>query len=139
LAIIGYYFGWVRPPKVLAWQSQATFVIMSFLILPLLAYTLYLQVGATGRLLNTGIKPHPDILHAVGISTGTGDKPTWVFQVSSPGSTDLDFYKSPENRQEWNVSSQNDSMVRLEKDDSKMTIVMSPSKKPAIVTYMMTK
>jgi len=94
LAAEGYYFGFVRPPKVLAWLQQATFILMLLMMIPLVSFALWKQAGAVERLANTGVKPHPGILHSVGLATGPS---TWVFKAkntSDYGVIALEFAKA---------------------------------------------
>ena len=79
LNIQSYYFGWVRPPKVAAWLQQTSFIVLTFLLIPLLVYSLYSQSQAESRLEDYGIVPHPAIKNAVGIANGKGDNPIWLF------------------------------------------------------------
>jgi hypothetical protein len=43
LSLQGYYFGFFRPIRVLAWLAQATFVISTFMLIPSLVYVLVVR------------------------------------------------------------------------------------------------
>jgi hypothetical protein len=77
LSLQGYYFGFLRPTAVLAWLQQATFVISTFLLIPILVYVLASQSGAIERLENTGIRPYPSIRESVVFGNGPIDPYTF--------------------------------------------------------------
>ena len=133
LAAQGYYFGFVRPPKVLAWLQQATFVLMLFMMLPLVSFALWKQSGAVERLASTGVKPHPDILHAIGLATGPS---TWVFKSKSNPEDVKSFYHSEDSLQGWELISSSDDMLIVSNGDEKMTISMSRNADSTTIIYM---
>jgi hypothetical protein len=140
LAAQGYYLGFIRPPRALAYLAKATFIFMSFVMVPLLSYTLYLQFGAVERLSRTGLVPHPKIAHAVGLATGKGANPTWVFKLNQVNQTAqksaLDFYLLPENIDGWEFYSKSESMIFLSSSQGKMTIMTGNSGGAEIIIYM---
>ena len=92
LAVVSYYFGIHRPLPVGAWRSQSAFVVLTFMLIPILVYVLVDQSGAIGRLEGTGIRAHPGIKESVGIANGKGDNPTWVFEVQAGEGYDTHMY-----------------------------------------------
>jgi len=116
LAALGFYLGFVRRVRPLGWLPQATFVFMAALMLPLLATVLGWQAGAAGRLARTGVVPHPDARHAIGLAVGRGDtSPQWLFALRAAAATDLGFYEPPEHRDGWEVVSRSEGMWILER------------------------
>ena len=134
LATQGYYFGFVRPPKVLAWLQQATSILMLFIMIPLVSFALWKQTGAVERLENSGVKPHPGILHPVGLATGPS---TWVFKAKSNPEDIKSFYYSEDSFEGWEIISSSDNMLIVSNGDEKMTISMSRAADSTTIIYMM--
>ena len=134
LAAQGYYFGFVRPPKVLAWLQQATFVLMLFMMVPLVWFALWKQSGAVERLASTGVKPHPGIQHAIGLATGPS---IWVFKSKSTTEDLRSFYHSEEGLDGWELFSSSDDMLIVSNGHEKMSISMSRNADSTTIIYMM--
>ena len=124
LDIQAYYFGWHRPPKALAWLQQASFIVLSFLLVPLLVYTLYSQSQALNRLERHGIAPHPAIKNAVGIANGSGENPIWLFKLSNNENA-LDYYRNLPDTAQWRLVEDLGVQLRFTSDTSTLTIVQS--------------
>lgn len=139
LSLQGYYFGFVRPPAVLAWLQQATFVIAAFLIIPVLVYVLVSQSGAIGRLENTGIRPYPGIRESVGFGNGIGDHPTWIFEVQASSGDIRKFYSSAENTGDWSFQSDDGIYMRFRNGDLVMKIAHRDSWSSDTLVYMLEK
>jgi hypothetical protein len=137
LALQGYYFGFVRPPVVLAWLQQATFVIATFLMIPILVYVLVSQSGAIGRLENTGIRPYPGITESVGVGNGVGDHPTWIFEVQASSGDVRKFYSSAENTGDWSFHGDDGIFLRFRKGDLEMKIAHRDSWSSDTLIYML--
>jgi hypothetical protein len=122
--IQAFYFGFVSPPRTGAWLQQASFVILSFLLIPLLVYVLYSQAAAASRLGKYGIEAHPAIDSSIGIGNGYGDNPTWIFELKSDGEDILEFY-----RQDSSSTRESKTMTIASRDspDSKTLIIMIKS------------
>ena len=144
LAVLGYYIGFIQQARVLQSRSQTLFIIMTFVLIPLLVVVLRLQTGARRRLENTGITPHPAIRNAIGVTFGAGESPTWLFNVGQARADILnfdvvpDFDVVPENRDGWHIVSQSETMVVLVKSERAMTILVSDSKPGMNLAYMLT-
>jgi hypothetical protein len=118
----GYYFGLYRPVAVLPWLAQSTFVIATFMLIPILVYVLATQSGAIARLENVGIRPYPGIKGSVGIANGRGDNPTWVFEVQGSSKAIREFYRSAENTGNWSFQGDDGIYLRFSKNDQIMKI-----------------
>lgn len=139
LAVQGYYFGFIRPPRVFAWLQQATFVFMAFLMIPFLAGVLWLQSGAENRLARVGIVPHPSIEETVGVAMGVGDNPIWMSTVDAPAESIADFYRTEANRQGWNLTNDSPTMLILNRGEKKMVIGVHEGWDSRTVTYTLTE
>lgn len=136
LSIQGYYLGFYRPPAVLAWLAQSTFVIATFMLIPILAYVLFTQSGAIERLESTGIRAYPGIKESIGISTGRGDNPTWVFEVRASSEEVREFYGSKENTGEWSFQVDDGIFLRFTKDGQVMKIAFRDNPSSDTLIYM---
>jgi len=122
LSVQGYYFGYVRPPVVLAWLQQATFIISTFLLVPVLVYVLLNQSGAVKRLAETGIRPYPRITESVGVANGFGENPTWVFEVDATVNEVREFYQAKANTGDWTLQNDAGVFLSFKKGEATMTI-----------------
>ena len=122
LALQGYYFGFYRPPPVLAWLAQSAFVIATFMLVPILVYVLIMQSGAIGRLQVAGIRPYPGIQESIGIANGKGDNPTWMFEVQASSAEINEFYRTAENIGDWSFHSDDGIYLRFRRNDKVMKI-----------------
>ena len=122
LSLQGYYFGFYRPLRVLPWLAQSTFVIATFMLMPILIYVLVMQSGAIERLENVGIRPYPGIKESVGIANGKGNNPTWIFKVQASSAKINEFYRSKENTGDWSFHGDDGSFLRFWRNDQVMKI-----------------
>ena len=120
-AILGYYLGFYRPTEPFEWYSQAMFFGMTFLLIPMLTWVLWYQAGAINRLTQTGITPHPTIEYSVGVTSGQGKNPTWVFETLPNTKVNLDYYTQESNRKGWAIKHINETMVILSNDELTMS------------------
>ena len=139
LSLQGYYFGFFRPLAVLAWLAQSTFVISTFLLIPILIYVLVSQSGAIERLENTGIRPYPGIVESIGLGNGWGDNPTWMFEVHANSGEVREFYSSPENTGDWSFQGDDGIYLRFRKNDLVMKIAFSDNWSSDTLIYKIEK
>ncbi|PHS32974.1 MAG: hypothetical protein COA95_01245 [Methylophaga sp.] len=98
---------------------------MLFLIIPILLIVLYGQFGAENRLIKIGFKPHPSFSGSVGVATGTGKNPIWVFSTTAETSSILQFYKDPSNHDSWSIKTENTNGLVFEKGSKNISILIS--------------
>jgi hypothetical protein len=122
LSLLGYYYGFFRPTVVAAWLSQASFMISTFMMIPILVYVLVSQSGAIERLENTGIRPYPGITESVGLGNGQGDNPTWIFEVRASSGEIREFYSSAQNTGDWAFQGDDGIFLRFRKNDQVLKI-----------------
>ena len=96
-----------------------------FFIAPIIATTLYYQSGAEDRLQKSGFTPHSSFESSVGVATGTGDNPIWMFSTNSDKQTIVDFYKQEQNHQDWKLTGEDAKWLIFTKEDQKMRINIS--------------
>jgi hypothetical protein len=136
LSLQGYYFGFYRPLAVLSWLAQSTFVIATFLLIPILIYVLVTQAGAIERLENSGIRPFPGIKESVGIANGKGDNPTWVFEVQASSDEIREFYRSAENTGDWSFQGDDGINMRFSNNDRLLKIAYRDSGSSETLIYI---
>jgi len=136
LAALGFYLGFVRRVRPLGWLAQATFGFMLAFMVPLLGYVLWLQAGAAGRLARTGLVPHPDARHAIGLAVGQGvGSPQWLFALAAGAEGDLAFYELPEHRQGWEIVGRSEGMWVLERGERRMVVTQGSSGGARLIGY----
>lgn len=133
LAIQGYYFGFVRPPRTLAWLQQSTFVIMAFMLIPFLVIVLFQQAGDIENLAQTGFVPHPAITESVGL---TGES-TWVFEIDASENEVREFYRNAANTGNWQLTTDAGVMMIFSRDRQQMTIGYREGRDKNTVIYML--
>jgi hypothetical protein len=138
LAAQGYYFGFKKPPPVLAYLQQTTFVVMTFILIPFLLIVLWLQWGAKDRLAETGILPHPSITEALGIAVGVGANPIWLFEVEASASAVADFYRATTNRPGWNLTTDTHILLILRRGSEKMVVGISEKQGSSTLSFQLT-
>ncbi len=92
------------------------------LIVPVLLLVLWNQSEAEQRLRDIGFRPHPDFDSSVGLATGGGDNPTWVFASGAGRESILYFYRRPENHAGWSLVADNTASLAFGKAGQRVTI-----------------
>jgi hypothetical protein len=116
------WFGLVKPVAPLAWLQQTSFVITTFILIPLVVFVLYSQATATDRLEKIGIEAHPAIKHADGIGNGWGEHPIWVFSLEADAADVLDYYFRALADTQWQILENNGLYLRYRKQDQILMI-----------------
>jgi hypothetical protein len=119
---VSFYFGFYRPAKPGDWLHQAGFIMITFLIIPFSAYTLYTQVSSIRLLEEFGIPRHPSITHAIGIGNGRGENPNWVLALNDGSEDILSFYESGVVNPAWTLEESNDLYLRYATGGGTVTI-----------------
>ena len=117
-----YYFGFVNPPKTSAWLQQSSFIILTFLLIPILGYIIYSQAGSISRLEAHGIEAHPAINNAVGFNNGYDKNQTWVFELTSKEQNVLSFYKQSMSTSKWKLVEETELYLRYKQEGRLLTI-----------------
>jgi hypothetical protein len=125
MAAISFYVGFIGPPKVLAWQSKAAFLIFLFFLVPILVYVLNQQRGAIERLEQAGFSGHPAIVESIGYGNGVGEEPLWLFKVDGEVNDVLDFYRTTRSHPGWKLTVDGDKILIFRRDGEKMVVAVS--------------
>ena len=142
LAIYCYYAGFVKRDPYTYWIAQGGFVFSTFFMIPFLLIVLWLQSTATDRLTKkTGVVPHPSIVESVGIATGIGNNPTWIFKVKASPEEIMTFYGHENNRPGWNPVSDNRviKMLVFKRDKQRISISIYEDRISCKVIYKLIK
>jgi hypothetical protein len=136
-AIASYRFGFKRPWHVLQHRLQAAFVVLVFLLIPLVVAVLWQQTRATDELADIGIVPHPSLTESAGIdpSRRQAGERVWLFHSDQSPATVLDFYRNPGTRPEWQLTSESPMLLTLRRGAQRLTIAASESRTETVVVY----
>ena len=121
-ATVSWYFGFLAPGNGATWRHQTAFLVTTVMLIPAVAYVLYLQTGAVQRLQDHGVTPLPEVRHVVGIAAGQGSAPVWVFAGDVTRTDTLVFYDDPETRPGWEVAARGATMIVLRRGDARLSV-----------------
>lgn len=138
-AALSYYLGFVKPDRLFAWRPQAAFVCLIVLLIPVLSISLWLQATATLRLAETGITPHPKLGASIGITTGLGNEPIWMFRTTANEEEIAEFYRNRQHRQDWEIINDSPIFLILGKDRQRMTVGTHSGRQSIVVTYSLSE
>ena len=116
-----YYLFIKREPDFFFLGKSGLFLIVLF-IAPMIATALYYQSGAKDRLKENGFTPHTSFESSIGVATGTGDNPIWMFSTELDKTSIIGFYKQKQNHQGWILTGEDDKWLTFTKNDKKMRI-----------------
>ena len=134
-AALSYYLGFKLPYYALQFLSQASFVVLSFMLIPFLVFALWTQSGEIERLRETGLIPHPSIRHSVGLTTALTESPTWVFAVDTSLESATEFYLDETNRLGWSILSSDSELLMLKRNYETMSIGLFKKRGDASIIY----
>lgn len=110
-AALLYYLLFVRSERDPAGWGLSGIMAMLFIIAPIIVIVLWSQSGAQQRLHDLGFVPHPKFVSSMGIATGVGESPTWVFDTDATEAEIVAFYKREEHRPGWQLTGQGPSVL----------------------------
>lgn len=122
--LLFYIFG-VRRAADLGAGGISGLVIVAALIIPVLGLALWSQSQSFSRLEELGFEIYEGLDSSVGVASGTGAEPAWVYSLSTPGSDVLDFYRRPENHRGWKLTADTPMSLVFEQGVSKMSLKIS--------------
>jgi len=120
-----YYYLFIKRVSDFFFLGKSGLVIIMFMIVPMLATVLYYQAGAKDRLSAIGFTPHSSFGAAVGVASGTGDNPIWMFSTEFDKKAIINFYKQEQNHKDWEAVSEDEKWLTFTKKDKKMRINIS--------------
>lgn len=140
-ALVAYRLGFKRPPEVLQTRSQAAFVVLALLLIPVLVLVLWAQAGAKRDLAAIGIRPHPSLSQSLGVATGapiTGER-VWVFRSRESAEAILRLYRDPQSRTDWQLDADSEAMLVLRRGSQRLTIAAGPTHGETVVSYSLAR
>ncbi len=121
-AALLYYIFVVRKAADLGAGGISALVVVSAVLIPVLGLALWSQSQSFSRLEDLGFEIHEGLDSSVGVATGTGAEPTWLYSLSTSGSAVLDFYRRPVNHKGWTLTSDTSESLVFERGESKMRL-----------------
>ncbi len=122
LAALCFYLGFVTRDDLFDFLPKASFLVLTFLLIPLVCVVLVSQATAPARLAELGLARAPGLRAPVGIATGLGDG-SFVFDLEEADPRNLlAFYEAPQHREGWEVASRGWSLLVLRRGTERMLI-----------------
>jgi hypothetical protein len=119
-AAVAWVFGFGQRPA--NRRVQAGFWVTVGLLIPAIVAAIALQLGARGRLEARGLVPYPGLKQVVGVASGVGREPLWVFTVHGPTDSVLAFYRRAESRDRWTLVAEDEDHLLLERGGERMSV-----------------
>ena len=94
------------------------------ILIPVVVVTLWHQAGASARLAEIGFAPHPAFDASVGVASGTGGHPVWVFSTTADPESILAFYRQPGNHGGWSLNSEASRMLVFGRGRERATLTV---------------
>ncbi len=104
---------------------MAGLVVLMFLLAPVLLIVLWLQADSARKLSDAGFPPHPALGSSMGVATGVGENPVWVFSIEGDRAAIVQFYRDPANHLGWRRVSDSKDMLIFESDGRRMSLFVS--------------
>ena len=133
-AALLYYIFIVRRQSDIGSLGVSAMMVMLFIITPIMLMAVFSQSGAEQRLKEHGFSPHPNFTGSVGVATGEGENPIWVFSTDTNMQSIVKFYKKPGNHDGWLLVSESNNRLVFVKKDQRMSINIS-SKNVAFTVF----
>ena len=124
-AALLYYIFIVKRQMDIGSKGVAAMIVILVIITPIILMVLFYQSSAEQRLKKYGFNPHPDFTGSVGIATGSGENPIWLFSTNAKTESIVKFYKKADNHDGWLLMSENSNRLVFVKKDEKMSINLS--------------
>ena len=124
-AALLYYVFIVKRQLDIGSRGVAGMIVILVIITPIILMVIFNQSGAEQRLKKYGFNPHPDFTGSVGIATGSGENPIWLFSTNTKTEFIVKFYKQADNHDGWVLISENNSRLVFVKKGKKMSINIS--------------
>ncbi len=121
-AAVSYHLGFRLPDIGWTWKAQTAFLVTVVMLIPFVVFVLYRQTGAVERLEAHAVTPLPEIRHAVGITTGQGPAPVWVFAGDVSSREALSYYDDPDTRPGWELSERGVTMIVLRRGEARLSV-----------------
>ena len=117
-----YYLVFIKKERYLLPGTVGGIIFIIFVLVPIIIIVLYFQFTASSKLQALGFTPHPNLTSSMGIASGQGDKPIWVFSYSDHDENIIDFYRVQKNSVGWILDHEEANKLVFLKDNKKMNI-----------------
>lgn len=119
-AVLSFYLGFVRRDPLFAWRSQAAFVVLVFLLIPVVAVALY-QEGRALRTLERYLPAYPERSDVMAVPLVDSD--VLLMLTTAAGRDEvIAWYRNPEHRPNWAIESESELGLYLVRGDERLAI-----------------
>ena len=117
-----YYIFFIRRASDLGAGGKSAFVIVVGIIIPILCMSLWSQAQSYNRLEELGFTVYEGLGNSVGMATGVGKSPTWLYSLKTSQERVLEFYRQPRNHKDWKLTSESTNSLEFMRGKLNMLI-----------------
>jgi len=137
MALALWYFFVVKGLDDHGGRAKGAAVTIACVLCPVLAFMLWDQHHAKGRLADTGIVLHPGLGPSMGVATGGWNSPdTWLFEFDGTEAELLDFYRDPVHLGNWNLAEDDGGALLLQARQAQMFVSLGNQKAVFVLSAM---
>ena len=125
--LLAYVYVQRRSADAGAGGRSALLTLMTVLI-PVVLLVLWHQHQSVNRLEALGFVPHPGLHNSIGVATGSGAQPVWLFELNAPVADVIDFYRQPQHHAGWQLLAQTSQGLLFERGNSRLAVELSEDK-----------
>ena len=125
LAALLFYVFVVKQAPDAGGKGVAGLVLILFILTPVVLFMLWNQSASVDRLNDIGFSAHPALRPSVGMATGIGENPVWVFAMDGDPRRIVQFYKQTDNHSGWQLVYEGQNLLVYEKEAQSLSIFIA--------------
>lgn len=125
LAALLFYVFVVKQTPDAGGKGVAGLVLILFILTPVVLFMLWNQSASVDRLNDIGFSAHPALRPSVGMATGIGENPVWVFAMDGDPRRIVQFYKQTDNHSGWQLVYEGQNLLVYEKEAQSLSIFIA--------------
>ena len=125
LAALLYYVFIVKQSPDAGGKGFVGLIVILFILTPAVLVMLWIQTTSDDRLNEIGFRPHPALRSSVGLATGIGDNPVWVFAIDGDPRQIMEFYKVQDNHSGWQLVYEGQNLLVYEREAQSLSIFLA--------------
>ena len=125
LAALLFYVVIVKRVPDAGGKGVAGLVLIVFILTPAVLFMLWNQSASYDRLNEIGFRPHPALRSSVGMATGIGENPVWVFAMDGDPRQIVQFYKQNDNHSGWQLVYEGQNLLVYEREAQSLSIFIA--------------